>query len=208
MIGYRIGILMLSMLFCLPVRAEGRLPTIPPTEYTAEQKQAAADFQAARKVPVFGPFEPLMYSPQVMSTARAMGDYLRFKSALGNTLSELAILMTAREWHADYEWSIHYPIALKAGLQKGIADDIARGRRPTEMSPDEESVFAFTSELLRTKQVSDATFERAKSRLGSKGVVDLTGIVGYYTFLAMQLNVAHYTPAASERHLGGSGVAH
>jgi len=134
-------------------------------------------------VPVFGPFEPLMYSPQVMSTARAMGDYLRFKSALGNTLSELTILMTAHEWRADYEGSLHYPLALAAGIPRKVADDIARGRRPTAMRPDEQAVFDFTSELLCTKHVSDVAFERAKSRLRLKGVVDMTGI-GYYTFLA------------------------
>jgi 4-carboxymuconolactone decarboxylase len=104
-------------------------------------------------------------------------------------------LLTAREWRQDYEWSVHYPIALKAGIRKELADDIAVGRRPSAMSPDEETVFDFTSELLRSKQVSDATFERAKSRLGTKGVVDMTGIVGYYTFLAMQLNVAQYPVA-------------
>jgi 4-carboxymuconolactone decarboxylase len=136
-----------------------------------------------------------------MSTARAMGDYLRYKSAMGNTLSELVILMTAREWTQDYEWSLHYPIALKAGIRKEIADDIAAGRRPTAMSPDEEAVFDFTSELLRNKQVSDPTFERAKSRLGMKGVVDMTGIVGYYTLLAMQLNVAQYPGATDGQKL-------
>ena len=175
--------------------AEGRLPTIPPAQYSEEQKQAAADFEAARKVPVFGPFEPMMYSPQVMSQARAMGDYLRYKSAIGNTLSELAILMTAPAWSQDYEWAVHYPIALKAGIHREVADDIGAGRRPARMSPEEEAVFDFTSELLRNKQVSDATFERARSRFGSKGVVDMTGIIGYYTFLAMQLNVAQYQAA-------------
>ena len=187
-----VAIALLSTMGAHAARAEERLPFIPPAQYTEEQKQAAADFESARKVPVFGPFEPLMYSPQVMSTARAMGDYLRYKSAIGNTLSELVILMTAREWMQSYEWSLHYPIALKAGIRKEIADDIAIGRRPTAMSPDEETVFDFTDELLRKKQVSDATFERAKSRLGIKGVVDMTGLVGYYTFLAMQLNVAQY----------------
>ncbi|MBD5049948.1 carboxymuconolactone decarboxylase family protein, partial [Xanthomonas citri pv. citri] len=75
-----------------------RLPTVPPANYTPEQKSAAADFEAARKVPVFGPFEPLMYSPQLMSQARAMGDYLRYHSSIGNTLSELAVLVTSRAW--------------------------------------------------------------------------------------------------------------
>jgi 4-carboxymuconolactone decarboxylase len=188
----RLAIAGLLTIAAVAVGAEERLPTIPPTQYTEEQKQAATDFEAARKVSVFGPFEPLMYSPQVMSLARAMGDYLRYKSAIGNSLSELTILLTAREWTQDYEWTVHYPIALKAGIRQELADAIAIGRRPTAMSPDEETVFDFTSELLRNKQVSDATFTRAKSRFGTKGVVDMTGIVGYYTFLAMQLNVAQY----------------
>jgi len=172
--------------------AEDRLPTIPPAQYSDEQKQAAADFLAARKVPVFGPFEPLMHSPQVMSQARSMGDYLRYKSAIGNTLSELAILVTAREWTQDYEWYVHHPIALKAGIKPEVADAIAEGRRPTGMTEDEEIVYDYTTELARTKQVSTKTFERAKAKFGAKGVVDLTGIAGYYTLLAMQLNAAQY----------------
>src|ERR1017187_4783442 len=195
----------LLALFALVVAANAfgatRLPTIAPGKYTDEQKKAAEEFLAVRKVPVFGPFEPLMYSPQVMSQARAMGDYLRYKSAIGNTLSELTILITAHEWTQDYEWAVHYPIALRAGIRKEAADDIAVGRRPTAMSPEEETVFDFTSELLRNKRVSDATFERAKSRLGTKGVVDMTGIVGYYTFLAMQLNVAQYPVAMDGKKL-------
>ena len=172
--------------------AEDRLPTIPPASYTAEQKQAAVDFESSRKTPVFGPFEPLMHSPQVMSQARAMGDYLRYKSAIGTTLSELAILVTAREWSQDYEWTVHYPIALKAGIKVDIADAVGDGRRPAGMSDDEEIVYEFTTELLRTKRVSDRTFARADKRFGKQGVVDLTGIAGYYTLLAMELNVAQY----------------
>jgi 4-carboxymuconolactone decarboxylase len=172
--------------------AQQRLPTIPPASYTAEQKQAAAEFEAARKVPVFGPFEPLMYSPQVMNQARAMGDYLRYKSAIGTTLSELAILVTAREWSQDYEWTVHYPIALKAGIRAEVADAIADGRRPEGMSDDEDIVYQFSIELQRNKRVSDTTFARAEKRFGKQGVVDLTGIAGYYTLLAMQLNMAQY----------------
>ncbi len=182
-------------------QADDRLPTIPPAQYSPEQKQAAAEFEAARKVPVFGPFEPLMYSPAVMSQARAMGDYLRYKSAIGNTLSELAILLTAREWTQDFEWSVHYPIALKAGIRQDIADAIAEGRRPATLNADEEIVYDYAMELLRNKQVSNLTFERAKTRFGAKGVVDMTGIVGYYTFLAMQLNAAQYPPAKDAKKL-------
>ena len=173
-------------------RRQERLPTIPPASYSPEQKQAAADFEAARKVPVFGPFEPLMHSPQVMSQARAMGDYLRYKSAIGTTLSELAILVTAREWTQDYEWYVHQPITIKAGIKPAIADAIADGRRPEGMSDDEEIVCEFSTELHRTRRVSDHTFARAEKRFGKQGVVDLTSINAYYTLLAMQLNMAQY----------------
>lgn len=87
---------------------------------------------------MFGPFEPMMHSPEIMSIARSAGDYLRYKSAIGNTLSELVILITAREWSQDYEWYVHQPIALKAGISKDIADAIGDGRRPAGMSADEE----------------------------------------------------------------------
>lgn len=169
-----------------------RLPAIPPDRYNEAQKKAAADFLAARNMPVFGPFEPLMHSPEVMSQARAMGDYLRYKSAIGTTLSELAIIITAREWTQDYEWWLHAPIAMKSGIKPGIVDAIRDGRRPAGMSEDEEIVYDFSIELHRTRRVSDATFARAEKRFGKNGVVDLVGINGYYTFLAMQLNTARY----------------
>lgn len=181
-----------TLLIAFASHAEDRLPTIPPAQYTPEQLQASVDFELARKGPVFGPFEPLMHSPQVMTLSRSMGDYLRYKSAIGNTMSELVILITAREWTQDFEWWYHYPLAIKAGISKEIADAIADGRRPVGMTEDEDMVYNYTTELAKNKRVSDVTFERVKARFGTKGVVDLTGIAGYYSFLAMQLNSAQY----------------
>jgi 4-carboxymuconolactone decarboxylase len=133
-----------------------------------------------------------MYSPEVMSQARAMGDYLRYKSGIGTTLSELVILVTAREWTQDYEWYVHAPIAAKAGIKPEIIEAIRDGRRPTGMSEDEEIVYDVSTELHQNKRVSDATFARAEKRFGKPAVVDLVAINGYYTFLAMQLNMARY----------------
>jgi 4-carboxymuconolactone decarboxylase len=181
--------------------ASARLPTILPEKYSDEQKQAAEAFLAARKVPVFGPFEPLMHSPQVMSLTRAMGDHLRYHSSIGSTLAELAILITAREWTQDYEWYVHYPFALEAGIKPETADAIADGRRPAAMTDDEEIVYEFSIELHRNRRVSDRTFLRAEERFGRKGVVDLTGINAYYALLAMQLNVACYEPPKSAKRL-------
>ncbi|MEI7429743.1 MAG: carboxymuconolactone decarboxylase family protein [Betaproteobacteria bacterium] len=172
--------------------AADRLPTIPSAHYSDEQQKAAADFEALRKAPLTGPFKLLMYSPQLLSQASAMGAYLRYHSAIGTTLSELAILITAREWSQDYEWVVHQPIALKVGIKAEIAEAIADGRRPTGMSDDEEIVYDFSTELHRYKRVSEKTFMRVEQRFGKKGVVDLTGINAYYTLIAMQLNVAEF----------------
>ena len=172
--------------------AAERLPAIPPDRYNAEQRQAAEAFEAARGKPVFGPFEPLMYSPDVMTLARAMGDYLRFKPRIGTTLSEFVILLTARAWTQDYEWYVHAPIAARVGIRPETIAAIRDGRRPVGMSADEETVYDFSTELAQSKRVSDATYARAEARFGKPGVVDLTAITGYYTFLAMELNAARY----------------
>ena len=199
----RLVMMMPAILIATAVNAEDRLPAISPDQYSIEQRAAAAEFEAARKGPVFGPFEPLMHSPKLMSQTRALGDYLRFQSAIGNTLSELAILVTARAWGQDYEWSYHKPIAIKVGIKPEIIDAIAEGRLPAGMSEDEDAVYQFSTELHHNKRVSDATFARVEKRWGKKGVVDLTGINAYYTLLAMQLNVARY-PAVP----GAPGLKH
>ena len=172
------SIILFMAVIHMPNLTAQRIPTIDPNDYSAEQMQAAAEFEAARNRPVSGPFELMMHSPAVMSRARAFGDYLRFNSAIGNTLSELAILITAREWTQDYEWYAHYPIALEVGIDQEIADAIAEGRRPAGMSEDEEIVYDFSIELHRNRRVSDVTFQRALERFGNKGVIDLTGISG------------------------------
>jgi 4-carboxymuconolactone decarboxylase len=137
-----------------------------------------------------------------MTRARAMGDYLRYKSALPPRLSEFVILITAREWTQQYEWNAHYPIALKAGLKTETANAIAEGRRPAQMSDEEAALYDFCQELHHDKSVSDATYAKALALFGEQGVVDAIGISGYYSLLAMTLNTAR-TPAGDG---GGSPV--
>jgi len=182
------------------VFAQTRLPEIPVDQYTAEQKKAAQEFEAARKKAPWGPFAMLIYSPELMNNARAMGDYLRYNSAFDSAVSEFAILITAREWSQDYEWSVHYPIAIKAGLKPEIAQALKEGRRPEGMSEEQTIVYDFTIELQRYKQVSDVTFAKTEKRFGKKGAIDLAGIAGYYTFLAMEMNMARRpAPIGGER---------
>jgi 4-carboxymuconolactone decarboxylase len=172
--------------------SQERMPPIPAEKYTEAQKRAADEFLATRKAPVFGPFIPLIRSPEVMLRAKDMGDYLRFKNSIGQKLAEFTILIMAREWTADYEWYAHYPLAMKAGLKPEIAEAVFEGRRPDAMAQDEEVVYNFVTELNAMKRVSDATYERAVKQVGEQGVIDIIGLQGYYTLIAMTLNVSRF----------------
>ena len=167
-----------------------RLEAVPPERYDPAQREAAASFEALRGVPVFGPFEPLLHSPEVMTNASRLGEYLRYRSAIGTRLSEFVILLVARDWSQDYEWHVHAPIALREGVAAETVAAIADGRRPDGMSEDEETCWTFATELLRTRRVSDPTYGRALARFGERGIVDLAALVGYYGLLAAAMNTA------------------
>jgi 4-carboxymuconolactone decarboxylase len=171
-----------------------RMPPIRADQLTAEQTAAAEEFQAGRGYAVSGPFAAMLRSPEVMLRAKAMGDYLRFRNVLPKRVSEMVILITAREWTQQYEWSHHYGFALEAGLAKPIVEAIAEGRRPDARAEDEAAAYDFSIELHRTRRVSDKTYARALALFGEPGVIDLTGISGYYSLLAMMMNVARTEP--------------
>ena len=175
--------------------AAPRLPDVPPEARDAAQKKAVDDYLAARKVPLTtGPFMPMMYSPEALSAVRGTGDYFRFKSSLGPALTEFVAVLVAREWSTDYEWSAHLQDAGKYGISPAMMIQIANGARPDGMSADQALCYDYVTELFHNKQVSDATFNKAEARFGKKGVVDMTGVVGYYVMIAMQLNVAQTPP--------------
>lgn len=170
--------------------AQDRMPPLARDQMTEAQKEAADAFAADRKTPVFGPFAQLLRSPKFMLTANAMGQYLRYNSVLPPRISEFVILVTAREWTQQVEWAIHRPIAEKAGVDPSVIAAIAEGRRPEAMPEDQALAYAFTTELQRNRSVSDDTYARVKDRFGEQGAVDLAGIYGYYTLLAMNMNMA------------------
>jgi 4-carboxymuconolactone decarboxylase len=170
--------------------AQDRMPPIPADKLTDAQKKAIEEFKAARSVDISGPFVAMLRSPEVMNRARAMGDYLRFRSSLPPRLSEFVILLTARRWTQQYEWNAHAPLAIKGGLHADIVKAIADGRRPEKLAEDEEIVYALVDEIQRTQSVSDGTYARAVGKIGEQGVIDVMGIAGYYSMLAMVMNTA------------------
>ena len=171
-----------------PAAAQDRMPPIPADKLTDAQKKAVEEFKAARSADVTGPFVPLLRSPEVMNRARAMGDYLRFKSSLPPRLSEFVILMVSRRWTQQYEWNAHKPLALQGGLRADIVDAIAEGRRPDKMAADEEALYSLVDDVHRNQSVSDGVYANAVSKVGEQGVIDTLGITGYYTLLAMVMN--------------------
>lgn len=168
-----------------------RMPPIPPEKMTEEQKKAAADVIAGPRGHLVGPFIPLLRSPDFMGRLQRTGEYLRFNSALNPRQRELAILITARHWSQNFEWHHHRPLAEKAGLEPAVCDAIAEGRRPAGMANDEAVIYDFLDELIRLRTVTEPTWNLAVAAFGERGVVDMIGLHGYYSLLAMVLNASH-----------------
>jgi 4-carboxymuconolactone decarboxylase len=184
----------MQLIFILVVEAaafaQDRMPPLPREKMTDAQKKAADELIAGRRGALVGPFHPLLRSPELMSRLQMTGEYLRFSNSIGPKLTELVILLTAREWTQQFEFNAHQPLGLKAGLKQELVAAIADGRRPAAMAEDEEIAYDFCTELHRSQSVSDATYTRAVRRFGEQGVIDMTGLTGYYTVLAMIMNVA------------------
>jgi 4-carboxymuconolactone decarboxylase len=117
-----------------------------------------------------------------------MGDRVRFHMSVPDKLKELAIIIAARYWGAQFEWLAHRRAAVQAGLSEDKVKAIAEGRRPVGMSADEEAVYNFITGLFKTRQASDAAFAAVKSVAGERGVVDLVVSAGYYQAVSMFMN--------------------
>jgi 4-carboxymuconolactone decarboxylase len=180
----------LAFSFCASAGAQERMPPIPADKQTEAQKKATVEFTAVRPGSLNGPWAVMLRSPEVVNRGRALSDYLRFNSVLPPRLSELVILVTARQWTQQYEWNAHYDLAMKGGLNPDIAKAIGEGRRPQHMADDEEAAYEFCIELHRNHSVSDATYARALAKFGEQGIVDMIGLNGWYTLVAMVLNTA------------------
>jgi len=167
-----------------------RFPPLADEAMTPAQRAVADAIRAGPRGGLRGPFQAWLRSPELAQRLQAAGEYVRFSSSVPARLNELAILITARAWDAQFEWWAHHRLALEAGLDAGIAVAIAEGRRPPSMRSDEQAVYDFCTELRATRKVSDATLAAALDLLGEAGVIDLIGVSGYYDVVSMTLNVA------------------
>ena len=168
-----------------------RMPPLTDAQMNDAQRKAAAELVAGPRKGVFGPFIPLLRSPELMDRMQRVGEYLRFKSSIPAKLNEFVICISARHWTNQFEWAVHYPLAMKEGVARATLDALAEGRHPHGMADDEELAYDFVTELLANHGVSDATYERARGHFGEQGVIDLVGVVGYFAAICLVMNVAH-----------------
>src|ERR1700730_8134425 len=189
------ALLWLAVVLCVPAFAQNRMPEIPADKLTDAQKKALDKFISKRGGPlVRGPFLALLRSPDVMTPAEILGEYLQFKTVLPPKLREFVILITARQWTQDTEWNSNVATAIKDGRRPEIAKALAAGQRPAGMAEEEAAVYDFCDELHRNQSVSDATYAKALDKFGEQGVVDIISVNGYYTWFAMIMNSVRTPP--------------
>jgi len=184
---------MLAALIAVPAvtRAEEitRFKPLKAEDLTAAQKAYADLIATPPRNAKFGnpPYRAYIRNPELAPKLSALSEYLRWNTKLPARLSEMAILITAREWTAQYEWFAHYPLALKGGLDPKVADAIAAGKRPDSMKDDEAALYDLATALYRDKKVSDAVYKAALEKFGESGIMDIIGIIGYYDLVSMTL---------------------
>ena len=196
-------LLVLSFVLAGQALAQDRMPPIPAEKMTDAQKKAVADYKALRNTELTGPpWTVLLRVPDLVVPSLQLRLHNQQNSALSPKLTEMAILIAARHLTNSYEFNAHHTLAVKAGLSSDVIAAIADGRRPDHMAEDEAILHDFCVELLQNKGVSDATYARALAKFGEAGVVEAAGLEGYYTFLAMVMNVARSpTPANATQKL-------
>ena len=167
-----------------------RLPMIPEDKMNDAQRRAIQAVTAGKRAGVRGPFPALIRSPELCEHAARLGEFCRFGSSLPQRLSEMAIIITAFHWRAQYEWYAHAPLAKQGGLGDDTIEAIRTGKKPTNMKPDEAVLYDVCQELHQSKRVSDATYAKAVETFGEQGFVEILGISGYYCIVSMVLNAA------------------
>jgi 4-carboxymuconolactone decarboxylase len=167
-----------------------RLPLPVKAAMTPAQREAAQALINGPRKGVYGPFLPLLRSPVLLDRVAKTGEYLRFDSVLDARVRELATCAVARHVGNQFEWTMHAPLAVKAGVSAQAVESLRLGARPKALKPDEEAALDFTHELLRTHGTCDPTYAAALAAFGEQGVVELATLVGYFAMVSWLMNVA------------------
>lgn len=139
-------------------------------------------------------FHLYLNSAELAEHVQRLGEFCRYRTSLPPHLSELAILLVAHYWKADYEWRIHAVEARKAGLPAHVISAIEAGEAPDFGDADAALLYGFCTEFFRRSDVPDDIFEAAVARFGRKTIVELAGVLGYYSMLAIAIRIFRLPP--------------
>src|SRR6266436_4499309 len=170
----------------------GRFRPLSYAELDPGQKTYADKELAGGRNPTGGPFNIYLRSPEYAELSAPLSNYLRFKAPMPRKLKEIAVMLTARFWGGQYVWYSHRQQALDAGLSPAFIAALAAGERPGNMPADEATTYDFVTQLLTTRQVSDANFKAMADRFGERGIVETVGSIGHFTGLTMLFVVDRY----------------
>lgn len=169
---------------------ELRFPQLKVEQLNDQQRPLGDEILKISSVGIGGPYNLLLRSPDMGERMFRLLDYLRFHTSVPRRLNEFAILIQARLWTSQVEWTAHYPLALKAGLSQAVAEELKEGKRPANMQPDEAAVYDLCMELSTAHVVSDATFKKARDLFTDQQIIDLISVSGTYVTVAMLTNTA------------------
>ncbi len=163
-----------------------RVGPIDPATMSPEQQRVAAAISGARGN-VRGPFTVWLRNPKLAELANTLGIALRDSKTIERRLFELAVITVCRAWSVQYAWSAHVGAAEKAGVAPETIAAIRDNRRPDFKRDDERVVYDVATEIMQTKELSQATYDRAVAQFGIEGTVDLVSTVGYYAMVGIFL---------------------
>ena len=188
-----------------------RLPVIKVDDFNSEQramfdaittgKRATSAGPSAFLTPeggMRGPFHPLLYAPLMGNVVQRLGECIRYEGALSDRQREIAILVSAARWRADYEWWAHARIARQCGVSDAIIDAICARHQPEFENAAEAIVHDVARSALDHGSVPNLLYERAVDALGAERVVEIVILVGYYTLISLTLNVFEVPLPAGE----------
>ena len=178
--------------------------TLPPADQlTPEQKAACEEAVSGLRGRVPAPMIAWIRNPELAGRAQKLGELLRYQTTQEPRLSELAILVCARHWTSHYEWTVHKREGLKAGMDPEVVAAIAARRTPALRDAREQAVHDVARMLLATGRLPAALHAIATEALGERGLVELVGILGYYSLVALTLNAFEIgLPEAAAPELG------
>ena len=174
-----------------------RLNAPDPQQYSPRQRQIHDAISAGPRGGVRGPLAVWLHRPELAARAQDLGRYCRYDTRLSPRLSELAILVTGRVFGSEYEWEAHKGPALAAGLAPELIEAIRQNVRPEFDDPELEVVHDIVRAAHEKRDVDDVLYARAISVLGEERLVDLVGLLGYYTLISLTINIFRIPPQRS-----------